>query len=207
MRNTLITVLGIIVLAAPVAASMQITEWMYKGDDGEFIEFTNTGIDPVDMTGWSFSDDARYPGDVMLSDFGTVQPGESVILCEDPAETFRANWGLVETVKVIGGNQANIGRNDEINLYDAGSLQIDRLTYGDEDFDDSIRTNGVSGNPATPATLGANDVYQWVEAELGDAFGSYTGAHGDVANPGTYVPEPTSLVLMAVAGLGLARRR
>lgn len=207
MSKTLVVVLGIVVLTVPAMATMRITEWAYKGDDGEFIEFTNIGNDPIDMGGWSFSDDRRTPGTTPLSEFGIVQPGASVILAQDTAATFRSNWSLSEAIKVIGENEANLGRNDEINLYDAGDLLIDRLTYGDEDFPGSIRTDDESGNPATPAALGVNDVYQWVLASEGDAFGSYAGAHGGVGNPGTYVPEPTSLVLMVVAGLGLVRRR
>ena len=207
MIKTFVVVLGIVVLTVPAMATMRITEWAYKGDDGEFIEFTNIGNDLIDMSGWSFSDDRRIPGTTPLSEFGIVQPGESVILSQDTAATFRTNWSLSEMVKVIGENDANLGRNDEINLYDAGDVLIDRLTYGDEDFPGTIRTNNKSGNPATPAALGVNDVYQWVLASEGDAFGSYAGAHGSLANPGTYVPEPMSLTLMLVAGLGLVRRR
>ena len=51
-------------LAGRADAAIRITEWMYSGDDGEFIEFTNTGAAAVDLTGWSFSDSARTPGAV-----------------------------------------------------------------------------------------------------------------------------------------------
>jgi hypothetical protein len=122
-------------------------------------------------------------------------------------------------VKVIGGNDNNLGRNDEINLYNAADELVDRLTYGDQDYVGSIRTNAISGNPATPAALGANDVYQWVLSAPGDAFGSYTSvavgdlAGGDVANPGVYiagaVPEPGTvlLLILGAAGLLTCRRR
>src|ERR1044072_6103668 len=78
--------------------SMRITEYMYNGGGsgsvGEFVEFTNVGGSPVDMTGWSFDDNSETPGSGNLSAFGTVQPGESVILTEIPAATFRSNWTL-----------------------------------------------------------------------------------------------------------------
>jgi hypothetical protein len=213
MRSTIRLAVASALFATSVAAqaSVYITEWMYNGD--EFIEFTNRGPAPVDFTGWSYDDDSRTPGAVSLSAFGTVAAGESVILAESSAAAFRATWGLADTVKVIGGNGVNLGRNDEINLYDATSALVDRLTYGDQSFPGTIRTLNISGNPGTPSALGTNDVADWVLSFAGDGFGSY--AAGDfVANPGTYdvaaVPEPSTYALL-LAGLaaifGVARRR
>ena len=191
-------------------AQMRITEWMYSGS--EFIEFTNVGTSSVDMTGWSYDDDSEIPGTVDLSTFGIVAAGESVILSEDDEATFRSDWGLGSTVKIIGSNAANLGRADEINLYDASTALVDRLTYGDEDFVGSIRTRDASGNPITAATLGANDVYQWQLAYVGDSFGTYTSSvSGVLGNPGSYIsiPEPGSIVLLilGVAGVIACRRR
>ncbi|MBK9128133.1 MAG: lamin tail domain-containing protein [Phycisphaerales bacterium] len=205
MKRTLATLLVLAVAAWSATATVRITEWMYSGADGEFIEFTNVGAAPVDFTGWSFDDDSRIPGTVSLSAFGAVQPGESVILTESSAPGFTANWALVG-VKVIGGLTANLGRNDEINLYDAANNLVDRLTYGDQNFPGSIRTQNKSGNPITPAALGANDVYQWQLSFIGDGFGTYASAGGDLGNPGVYIPEPASLGLLVLA-LGFARRR
>jgi len=46
---------------------MRITEYMYGGTNGEFIEFTNVGSAAIDMTNWSFSDNAEMPGAVSLT--------------------------------------------------------------------------------------------------------------------------------------------
>lgn len=188
-------------------ADMYITEWMYDGmlAGQEFVEFTNVGADPVDMTGWSFDDDSRIPFTVDLSGFGVVAPGQSVILTEADAATFAAEWALAG-VAIVGGSSANLGRNDEINLFDASGALVDRLTYGDQNFPGSIRTRYFSGNPATPAALGVNDVYQWVLSEVGDTFGSYVSVSGNVGNPGIYVPEPTMLMACGLLAL-VARRR
>lgn len=114
---------------------MRITEYMYQGVNGEFVEFTNVGNTPIDMTGWSFDDDSpRTPGSFSLSAFRTVAPGESVILTESNANTFRTAWNLCSVVKIIGGLNQNLGRNDEINLYNASNMLVDRLTYGDQKF-------------------------------------------------------------------------
>jgi predicted extracellular nuclease len=198
--------------AASAQAELMITEWQYNGS--EFIEFTNTGSSPLDVSGWSFDDDSRTPNTVDLSPFGIVQAGESVILSELAAADFRTEWNLSASVKVIGGNTTNFGRNDEINVFDASDSLADRLNYGDnaDDTLGSIRTQDISGNPISPAALGSNDVFQWLLSSPGDRFGSYASLNGFVGNPGTYVdavPEPTALVLLmtAVAAVLAIRKR
>src|SRR5690606_10924206 len=125
---------------------------------------------------------------------GTIAAGESFVLSETPAATFRTAWGLADSVKVLGENTANLGRNDEINIYDAANTLVDRLTYGDQDIAGSIRTQNASGVPKTLAALGANDVLQWQLAAVGDGFGSFSGAAGHAGSPGSFslVPEPAT---------------
>jgi predicted extracellular nuclease len=213
MRRSTIAALAVVLVASAVGTAkgqMRITEWMYSGAGGnEFIEFTNIGNTPIDMAGWSFDDADQTPGSVDLSAFGIVNPYESVILTEATDTDFRTAWGLPGTVDVIGGNTNNLGRNDEINLYDNGSALVDRLTFGDQTFPGTIRTQNKSGNPNSLAALGpgVNDPAQWQLSVNGDAYGSYFSiapAADDLANPGSFtlVPEPSSLLLAGVAGLG-----
>jgi predicted extracellular nuclease len=198
--------------AAPTG--VRISEWMYSsGSTGpEFIEFTNFGPAPVDFTGWSFDDDSRIAGTLSLSAFGIVAPGQAVVITEGLEADFRAAWSLAPDIKVIAGNVANLGRNDEINLFDSGAILVDRLAYGDQTFPGTIRTQGRSGLPGSDAALGANNPALWVLAATGDAAGSYASTHGDIGNPGIApaVPEPRLSALL-LAGFGLlalrARRR
>jgi predicted extracellular nuclease len=199
--------------AATAQAGMQITEFMYQGVDGEFIEFTNTGSSSVNMTGWSFDDNHAVPNTKSLSAFGTVAPGESAILTETAAATFRTDWNLASTVKVIGGNKTNIGRSDQLNLYDASSTLVDRLTYGDQTYPGTIRTNGISGDPTSVSVLGTNNIAGWVLSSVGDTYGSWKSLDGDIGSPGVCnfapAPEPASIVLALIGLIGLIgfRRR
>jgi predicted extracellular nuclease len=192
-------------LALAANADIRITEWMYSGDDGEFIEFTNVGAVAIDMTGWSYDDDSRVAGTVSLSAFGVVQPGESVILCEPDAATFRASWSLSAAVDIIGSNTTNIGRADELNLFDASNALVDRLTYGDNTIG-GPRTQNASAS-ALPGDLGTNNVLAWLLSTPGDQFNSYFGALGNVANPGSYIPGPGALALVGVGAMVGTRRR
>lgn len=185
MQRTLI--LGLIMALTTVASGqMVITEWMYSGTDGGFIEFTNLGEVPVDMAGWSFDDSSQIPGTVDLSDFGVVDPGKSTILTEAVAADFATAWGLTD-VTIIGELAATLGRNDQINLYNSDGVLVDQLSYGDEDYPGTPRTQNASCN--IPDLDYGQTVVQmdWSLATVGDVFGSRMSAGGDIASPGRVV--------------------
>ncbi|THG28966.1 hypothetical protein E6C70_13120 [Glaciibacter flavus] len=174
------------------AASVKITEWMYNpvSSSGEYVEFTNLGAAPVSLAGWSFDDDSRTPGTVPLDSLGTLAVGQSAIITESADATFRTEWSLGADVKILAGNTTNLGRADEINLFngpDAVANLADRLTYNDQGTGTvkGPRTQGVAGIPKTTAALGANDASQWQLSAVGDAEGSRTSTAGDIGSPGT----------------------
>jgi len=171
------------------AGGMRITEWMYSGTSGEFVEFTNMSAAAIDMTGWSFDDDHATAGAFDLSAFGVVQPGESVVITESDAETFRTAWGLAGSVKIIGGlgvaSGNNLARNDELNIYDAADDLVDRLTYGDQTFPNTIRTQYISGQTCRES-VGQDDVAAWKLSVMGDEFGSFVASTGEIGTPGSY---------------------
>ncbi len=177
-------------LAAAIHADIRITEYMYSGADGEFIEITNLGCQAVDLAGWSFDDSARVPGTFPIGSIGVLAPGASAIICEANATAFRAAWGLDRSTPLVSdlgkpyGN--NYGRNDTIVLYDANDAIMDRLDYGDQTFPGSIRTQGTSGWTEYPG-LGANDPYAWKFSVVGDEQGTITSSLGAKGSPGAFV--------------------
>lgn len=203
----LLGALVVLSVATSARASIFFTEWMYSGADGEFIELCNVGGGSVDMTGWSFDDNTQTPGLLDLSSFGVVDPGECVVIAEPDAATFAANWGLDVSVSVLGGNTENLGRSDEINVYDAGMALVDRLTYGDQVFPMSIRTQDASGW-VSQAGLGTNNVYEWTLSSSGDLQNSWQGVNGNWGSPGSHVvPEPATLGLLSLGAFVFGRRR
>ncbi len=219
MKSTLSLAVAL-AAATPALAQVQITEWMYSGNSGEYIEFTNLGASAVDFAGWVYDDDSRFTtiaaGGFGLSGFGLVGAGESVLITQDDASSFRANWGLSASVKVLGGYANNIGRADEINLFDAGGNLVDRLAYGDVVYPGTIRTQTAGGTPVSIVALAPDTVVpgNWVLSATTDSYGSVLALSGDVGNPGQFilaaVPEPETYAML-LAGLGLigsfARRR
>lgn len=171
------------------AGGMRITEWMYSGNTGEYVEFTNLSNATVDMSGWSFDDDHAVPGAFDLSGFGLVHPGESVILTEATTGGFRDAWGLSPGVDIVGelgvnsGN--NLARNDIIHLYDASGSLIDRLSYGDQSHPGTIRTQYASGQACVDA-IGQDEVHAWRKSAVDDAFGTVAASSGDIGTPGSF---------------------
>lgn len=214
MRKLLSPLLAalVAVAASSAHADVRITEWMYSGNGGEFIEFTNLGLAAVDFTGWSYDDDSATPGVFDLTGFGVVAAGESVVITEDDASAFMSDWNL-SGVKVLGGYTNNIGRADTINLFNGMTL-VDSLAYGDQTIG-GPRTQNASGIAGSAAALGANNAPLWQLSVVGDFEDSYLSLNNDIGSPGftSYtapVPEAETYALM-LAGLGLvgwaARRR
>ncbi|WP_456844445.1 lamin tail domain-containing protein [Cellulomonas sp. P5_C6] len=187
---------------------VRITEWMYNpvASSGEYIEITNLGASPVSLVGWSFDDDSRTPGTVPLDGLGTLGAGESAVITESAAATFRSQWGLGAGAKILPANTTNLGRADEINIFDgpdAVADLVDRLTYNDQGTGavKGPRTQGIGGVPTTAAALGANDASQWQLSAAGDAEGSRASTVGDLGSPGTsrFAPDWTHVRINEVS--------
>lgn len=209
-KQTIVAALACLCAVGSVAqAAIEITEWVYQGtvnEQPEYIEFTNVGPAAVDMAGWSFDDDSAVAFTFDVSGFGVVAPGESVILTDVTADEFRTLWGLGAGVKVVGSLSANLGRNDTMNLFDAGGSLVDSLAYGDQNYPGTVRVRYASCN--VPA--GEYDQPQiqatWVLSTVGDSFGSWQNGNGDIGSPGI-IPEPATAMLLVLGGLMFIRRR
>lgn len=196
--------IALMTAAGTAQAQLYITELMYSGGGDEFVEFTNTGSTAIDVTGWTYA--TASAGSYDMSALGIIGAGESVIITQSDAQSFRDNWGLASGVNILGGLVNTLARNDTISIYDASNSLIDQLAYGDSDFEGSVRPREYSAN-VLPGSLGLNDPYSLVLSAGGDLFGSWLSGEFDRGNPGSYpVPAPSALLVLG-AGTVVARRR
>ncbi|MFT7679062.1 MAG: spore coat protein CotH [Planctomycetota bacterium] len=167
------------------ASGMRITEVLYSGTDGEFFELTNTTAAPVDLAGWSMDDSSANVGTFDLTPAGVISPGESIIITQSDPLAFSAAWNL-SGVTVLGLNvNANLGRNDSINIFDAMGELHERLAYGDERYPYSERSKDES-NWVCDGGLGQDDPYAWRNSVAADGQNSVVSLGGDTGSPGTH---------------------
>lgn len=177
-------VLGPAAPARAAAADVQITEYEYNGS--EFAEITNVGDAAADLTGWSFDDNSRTPGSFAIGSIGTLAAGESALITEVSADAFRTEWDLPARIKIAGSNNQNLGRSDEINIYDAANNLVDRLTYNDQAVPaQGPRTDVASAWAPNKAALASPTPTGWTLSTLNDAEGSWKSVGGFFGSPGT----------------------
>jgi hypothetical protein len=202
-RRIVVAGLGLLLAAVEGRGGVFITEFSRGGAAGEFIEITNTGPAPVDLTGWSFDDASATPGAFSISALGTLAVGESGIISENAAATFRTAWGLSAAVKVVSPNDQNLGNGDGLNIFNASNQLVDTLTYPGSNAVIDGETWTTS-----PGFYGANSFANWSRSANGDAFGSFQSTSGYYGSPGTAaVPEPMSMAAFGLGGLLTLRRR
>jgi hypothetical protein len=164
---------------------VHFTELVYNGNDGEFVEVTNLGAFPANLSGFVFEDDSFNPANGFPLGSVVLAPGESLVITEELAEDFRASWELAPSVQIVGGNGNNLGRNDSCVLYDALGNLVTSVDFGDQDFPGSFRSENLSIWPHVDGVQAA-DTTEWEASFVGDDQGSAYGVNGDIANPGSW---------------------
>jgi hypothetical protein len=169
------------------AANVKITEFAYGGlatganGDGEYVEVTNVGRTPSDMTGWSYNTAAAAPGPVSLTSLGTLAPGESAIITDLTAAEFRTEWALSSSVKVVGDGVTTLNKGPKtMYLYNSANTLADSVSYASG----FLSGKGVSAW-VDAAHLGAEaGTTGWTISAAGDSEASWTSANGAIGSPG-----------------------
>src|SRR5262249_10736932 len=131
----------------------------------------------------------RHPGTISLASMGSLDPGKSGLIVETTPAAFRAQWNVDASVPIVVNNIDNIGRADELNIYQ-GTTLADRLTYDDQPLG-GVRTQGKSAMPTDCLALGANTASAWVFSAVGDGRGSRASVPkppstaSDIGSPGS----------------------
>lgn len=73
------------------------------------IQLADLGDVAQDVPGWSFSSDARLPGELSLTPLGSLAPRAGARSEKRSAALFRAAWDLAVNIAVLGENARNLG--------------------------------------------------------------------------------------------------
>jgi len=138
--------------------SVRITELMYHppgGDAYEFIELTNTGSTPVDLSGFQF-DGVNFR---FATPFPPLAPGARLVLVNNAQpSSFAARYPEVAVAGYFGASLSNGG--ERIALLDREGRVVDAVTYGDDGAwsraadgeGASLELASLTGDPDAPAT-------------------------------------------------------
>ena len=222
----LITLTAATLAASPATAQIRITEVMSSSGTGgtaDWFEVTNYGTSAVTSTGWRMDDNTfLFANSVELLGVTTIAAGETVVFLESALPGTD-----VPAVQTFWGGSASTA---QIGTYSGSGVGFSYNGDGVVVFD----SLGVELTPQTsfPGATGGSTFY-WAYDAAGDfvtgfgtqsagvvsTVGTLPGTFSDqvtftstnvlanIGSPGTAVnavPEPSSIVLAAFAGLGLA---
>lgn len=162
---------------------LHITEILAEELPGfAYIEITNTGLQSHDLDDYSIGGVVDPPTSGGLFAGITAGSGDSIIITDDNAANFQANWASASLGTVIGDFPMNIDMYPTASLWAHGSRHVDEV---------SVQTDGdwfsawhESLSPYADA-LG-NNTSPWAVAYAGDGFGSVSSIDGMVGNPGSF---------------------
>jgi hypothetical protein len=224
-RVALVCALAAVFQGVAVAAPIfRLTE-AYVGIDGsdgtpDWIEVTNFG----DMAGdtatlWYDDENPTVASGVQLPSF-SLDPGASAVFLVtgdvEPTsiDEFTAIWGSgIDLFAAAGGGGLGQG-GDVVNIILGDGTLVDSLEF------EALANTNVSSveDPtglamfATPSVIGVNGAFAsnpYANTGAGSVGGMVTlvGSPGAIINPTAAVPEPSTLAVVAAAGLALAAFR
>lgn len=174
--------------------------------NADWFELTNNGASAFDLTGFSWDDDSATAGVAHFGGITSIAAGQSIVVTGETlgAEaSFKSDWNIGAGIPVVnlgsGEFQSFSSSTDQIHIFNASNVEVLSLTFGAATTGFSLEWD-TNGNSLASSVIGQNGAYQ--------ASSDGAGHAGiDVGSPGTAVPEPASLALLATALPVLGRRR
>ena len=165
----------------------------------DWIELYNPGGEPVDLSGWSLSDDKDDPGHWVFP-AGTVLQDYLVLFADGSDRQDAAGWHHTSF--------ALRTRGETLYLYDAAGALVDKLKYPEQDFDITYGRAFGSGEDtgtfatATPGAANPADFLQQErEAPLGTAeFSLPAGFYDDTIELTLQADDPEALIFYTTDG-------
>jgi len=181
--------------AAPTY-SLLITEVNSNAGPSDFFELYNYGGAAIDLTGWSWSDDAAAAGTSTFAGVSSIAPGERILVAiSGDASGFRAAWNLPGNIQIAAPAGApGLGKSDAVFVYDASGGLVTALNYGTDTVSGVlplVRTDGIAtGNDHAGVSVGGTatqsavwDAQSTAAPKYDNAAINVLGAYAQSATP------------------------
>ena len=170
-----------------------------NGAYGDWIELYNPGTEPVDLSGWTLSDDKDDPGRWTFPE-GTVLEDYLIVFADRANTTDPAGYCHTSFALRTDG--------ETLYLYDAEGEPVDKLKYPEQDFDITYGRAFGSGEDAgtfATATPGAANPVDFLaearEAPLGTAeFSLPAGFYEEPVEVALQADDPEALIFYTTDG-------
>lgn len=157
-----------------------------NGAYGDWIELYNPGTEPVDLSGWTLSDDKDDPGRWAFP-AGTVLEDYLIVFADRAGTTDGAGYCHTSFALRTAG--------ETLYLYDAAGELVDKLKYPEQDFDITYgRAFGSGEDTGTfaTATPGAANPVDFLAEEREAPLGT-----AEFSLPAGFYEEPVEVALTA----------
>ncbi len=174
----------------PAPPTLAITEIMSGSNtpsanlNGDWWELTNTGTDPIDISGFSYDDNSFNAGTVTFPT-QTIAGGASIVIWDGLSadeDAFRTEWLLnlsnppliILSSDEVSGNMPGLSQNgDAVAIYADNGAEICRAEY----------TNAQAG-----VSIEFDASCLLIRNSADGVNGAYTSTGGDVGSPGNLTP-------------------